>query len=481
MAEQALENNKVMLWGELPIKKSLLEKYDKGNKNPHSLLRINKKDVKKKEEKKEEVKRVFTKGENYSINDIDFLNSEYERLVKEIEKARKDGDNILADELYDTHDDLLEIIEGLEHFKKLSGGRIAQGYELRDDVIRYDKSIGKGFKKGSPEAIEHAEKMRKGIEKRTKNIKSTKKGRIEKGSEEAKEIGRKMAEAKKLKREQNIIKEEEEEIKQPLKGKPWYYIGDIPKGYREATEDEAIEHKKVSQYGKYIVDIEKWRLFRDYNLLLSDKKTNNEIVLILNSLKKRIIEALKKVEIYYIKVENDKYKDRLNEFTIKLEEEKDKRKHLQAGYDWYNKLLSERLNKQYKRDKIVLEKPTIDISQIKKKEIEYVKPDRPIDPRTGKEVEEGGLYIDRINRTDNKEEKKKEENNEVYGQYLFVKDKDFITISTKYFTRDLKLKPKYVKKAFDKGIILKRKHYTKEDYDKYFYGMKGEGYGIVNK
>jgi hypothetical protein len=96
-----------------------------------------------------------------------------------------------------------------------------------------------------------------------------------------------------------------EEVKKPKRGKPWFYIGDIPKGYREATEDEAIQAKKVSLYGKYQVDNEKWRLYKEYGILLTEDKTNQEITWTMNGLKKRTLEILEEMLV----LEKKKFED----------------------------------------------------------------------------------------------------------------------------------------------------------------------------
>jgi len=461
--EQEFENNKVLLWGEKPVKKSLLEKYDKGNKNPNSMSR--KKDKKEvKEEVKEEVKqpKKFSLEEDYSVNDLDFLNQEYDRIENEI--SAKGGND---DELLDLQDKLYDLIEGLEYMKKIQGKGIIKG------IKKKITSIGKGFKKGSPEALEHAKKMREAREAKEtpkeKVIKTTK-SRVEKGSEEAKELGRKLAEARKKKLDEVKQTKEVEEVKEvkrtKLKGKPWFYIGDIPKGYREATEDEAIQARKVSLYGKHVVDNEKWRLYRDFNIFLTDNYDNHMISLMLSALKKRVMNSLKEIEILSSKVDNPKYKDKQNEYSNKLEDEKNNRKHLQAGYNWYLKLLSERQGKPYVKQKFQLEKAKIKEDKVNSN-IYIPKPEpRPIDYRTGKEVEFGELYRDK-----KYIDGKKSQNDILH----FEKDGDIIELSKKYFTDDNKLKSKYVEKLTNKGIILKKKHYTNEDYDIYidnkFYGL----------
>ena len=482
MERKEFENNNVLLWGEKQAKKSLLEEFDKGNKNPHSLLRKKAKpEEKEKPEKKAPIKRVFSLDEDYGPQDLPFLNKEYDRIEKEI--TNKGG---WDDDLIELQDKLNDLIEGLEAMKKMTGGRVKYEEEQKDleeihelmpkIIEKMIKLTGKGFKKGSPEALAHAKKMREALEaKKGPKVekvvhKSVSKARVEKGSEEAKALGRRLAEAKKKKAEEKKAEAPKvEEVKKPKRGKPWFYIGDIPKGYREATEDEAIQAKKVSLYGKYQVDNEKWRLYKEYGILLTEDKTNQEITWTMNGLKKRTLEILEEIEIISSKLENDKYKNKWNTYKLELEDLKEKRKYLQAGYNWYYKLLCGRTGKEYKRQKIELEKREIIPSS---ERVEYKPPVRPIDPRTGKEAE----YI-----FPTEEKKKKEEKKFKDVDLLFEKNGDIITLSTKYFTQDYKLKPSYAKKLTAKNIFLKKKHYTTDDYNKYFYGMKGgnTGYGLL--
>ena len=481
----AFENNQVLLWGLKPVKKSLFEQYDKGNKNPQSITRKKKVNEEPKiKVKKEPVKRVFSLNEDYGIDDLPFLNKEYDRIDEELGKAI---DNDEINDLENKQEKLYELIEGLENMKKIQGKGIKpktiKEHYFEDELVDDDfigghlkKLIGKGFKKGSPEAIAHAEKMRKVLEEKNKNkiekpIKKaiTTKSRVEKGSEEAKALGKRLAEAKKKKLEE--AKKVKEEIKPVKKGKAWFYIGDIPKGYREATEDEAIIANKVSEYGKHVVDEEKYRLYRDYDVLLTTEKSDQENQWYMNGLKKRIMSSLKEIEILSSKIDNDKYKDKLAENKTKLANEKEKKKYLQAGWNWYYKLYCEKNNIKYERQKFELEKPKINKSNKNYQPIEYKKPVRPIDPRTGKEAE----YIEY---TGEEEKKKEEHKGDIDVDLYFEKDGDLITLSTKYFTPDYKLKSKYIKKLLDKGITLRKKHYNTDDYNKHFYGIKG-GYLLV--
>lgn len=344
-------------------------------------------------------------------------------------------------------------------------------------------TTGRGFTKGSPEAIAHAEKMRKAIEAKKaakavpakEPVKQASKARAEKGSEAAKELGRRLAEARMRKAQAKKTEKEEEKKKvkqeKTKNYKPWYYIGDIPRGYREATEDEAITHGKVSTYGKYVVDPEKYKLYTEFDMLLTVQRPEQEIKWSMTGLKKRIMKSLEDIEIYKSKLENDKYKDKWPEFESKLKQEKLKRKTLQAGWNWYHKYFSEKEGIKYEPQKFKLE--TKEIAYQPSTAKVYKKP-VIIDPRTGKPAEE---Y------KPEPEEKKVQKKQTIDIDLFFKKGKDIIQLSTKYFTSDYKLKPKYTEKLLKKGIILQKNHYTPEDYEKYFYkiaiGGGFEGYGLI--
>ena len=268
---EQFEENKVLLWGEKQASSKLLKQYGVGNKNPLSKARVGKAKAEKKEEVKEE---YDPKGEYYE-EDLPFLHKEYERITKIAEET-------WDDDILDLQEKLDETIEQLEHIKKLRTGKgvyykdeeeeakpdeeddlYGEGFKSRQASL--DPS-GFGFKAGSPEAKAHAEKMRKAREAKSgvkvERPKAESKARVEKGSEQAKELGKRLAEAKKAKyakeREEKAKEEEKKQTEKHSKLKPWYYIGDMPDRYREATEDEAIKADKVSEYGKYVVDETKY-------------------------------------------------------------------------------------------------------------------------------------------------------------------------------------------------------------------------------
>ncbi len=211
--EDQLINFKVFLWGINPINKNLLLKYDTGNRNPVSIARIKNK--------------ILERGEKYDDkypykkSDLNFLNSEYDLITHLISESDITEDINILDDLQE------KIYNKIEEVEKM--------------VDISDKPKVRMIK-GSKEAFERAEKMRNSRnlckDKLIKGL-TPGKARYEKGSEEAKEISRKLVEAKRAKKQAIIDLEkanEDKKIWKKDKLKPWFYIGDIPKGYREAQK-----------------------------------------------------------------------------------------------------------------------------------------------------------------------------------------------------------------------------------------------------
>lgn len=409
------ENDRVLLWGLIKASSKLLDKYDKGNKNPNSKKR---KQIVVEEEINEDVveaqPRTYDVDEMYNINDLDFLNTEYDRIE---DKLSKTTDMDEMEELEDIQDKLYNLIEGLETMKTMTG---------------------KGFKKGSPEAKAHAEKMRmirltKNNNRPTKPTKivNTSKARVIKGSEEAKALGQRLSEARKAK----AINKPTKPIKQPkITGKPWYYIGDIPKGYREATEEEAIKADKVSKYGKYAIDEERYTLYKMYNIILDDKLDNNVLSGTINGLKRRLIKLLEEIEKVRLKTQSEKYRNDLDNNYQKLMELKNEKRYVSAAYNWYYKLLMERLGKPFVRQKIKLEERVI---PIQKTEVIYNEPIK---------------VNDRPKQT----------------KYYFTTKTRTFDIPIKAFDKDMKLKTKHINKLLQNNILLLPKYYKDEDADEIF-------------
>lgn len=474
--KQLFEDNKVLLWGVRQANKKLLEEYDKGNKNPHSRKRKEEEDIKETSSliPKKQVKRVFDPEADYSVKDLPFLESEYERLEDELSKVE---DLEKMDELDEIQEKIINLIEGLKHMLRLQGKGVhnipykpsVEHYHLQEwephgedsfynnRVKTHSEAKGKGFKKGSPEALAQAEKMRKAREakypkvEKTPVVKKTSKARVEKGSEEAKALSQRLAEARRKKAEE---RKKNEPVKQePVKKsslKPWYYLGDVPKGYREATEDEAIFNHKVSKYGKYVVDKTKYEMFELYGLRLTREHSDRDLTFALNGTKKRIMKSLQEIEILKTRVNSDKYSKSKEDNEEKLEDEENKRKMLQAGWNWLFKEYCQRNNKEYVKQKFELPKKEV-ITPTKTKIIRSTKPVHK-DPR--REITELEFQL---------------------GDKVF-------TLDAKYFNDELKLLPKYAKSLFKKQIILEPKHYMEEDINKYFgkYIKEIRGSGVLS-
>lgn len=105
---------------------------------------------------------------------------------------------------------------------------------------------------------------------------------------------------------QNSINLEKEKEKESLKNnnlidnktkkkkfKPYYFIGNIPEGFRESTEEEAILNKKVSFFGKKKVSRELYNLYEITGILYIENLKEKEI--------NRFIIALKGKSLYYKK------------------------------------------------------------------------------------------------------------------------------------------------------------------------------------
>lgn len=486
------KNNKVFIWGQQKASNSLLNHYDKGNKNPNS-LKMKKEPVNKAKKQDKEIKRVFDVKEKYTKDDLDFLKSEYERLEKESET---DYNN---DTLADKMDKLDEIITNLEYMQpkeeKIEQNNNKDKWKnidkindelskARDEYIQSrgnpekraimnaleDKlkiAYGSGLKGGK---IEKGSEEAKAVGRRLMEARQTKKvapkpkeekvvkqtmTRVKKGSEEAKTLGQRLAEARKKKKElKDLEKEEEIKIDKDKPLNPWFYIGDIPKGYREATEDEAIEKEKVSRYGKYEVDEIKYKFFEEFHILLSENISNALLNTALISLKKKALRMLQEIEIISNKIENPKYEDKRNSNIYKKIDEEENFKFLKKGYNWLYRLYCKRHNKEYI-------KPEFKLPEIE--EIKYQKSDYIYKPK--------------------EEEKDIRKVNKSYKlpKIIFSNYEYTVDLPQKYFDRG-KLLSKYAQKLYDKHIILAPEYYGNDDKDKYFYHKKDiNGGSLVNR
>ena len=443
------KNSNVMLWGLEKASHNQLIEYEGKNNNPKSVIKQKTDKSEKKSKKAEKViEKHFDPKEDYGVSDLPFLKRELERINNEIDE------DINYDENIDLQDSLMELIDTLEEMSEKFGSGIRPALEPTREEFEdidgdsSDDEYGKGIDDEKPKVNKSKKTM-------------TSKARAEKGSEKAKEIGQKLAEARRKKREESgklTVKEQaekkraEKEKARSEKAKPWYYVGIIPKGYREATEDEAITNHKVGAYGKHVVDTLKYEFYDKYNILLSHSLTKDQINYALLGIPKRINRSFIEIEILEAKLENHKYAKDHNKYENKLEEEKHTNKMLQKAYNWIYKLYCERNNKEYKKKKfsppekeeVVSSKTTI-TETIPNKEL--------LDPRLTKEMKK-----------------------EIKAQTHFFENAFHkIAIPFKAFDEDFKLLPKHAKKLFEQKIVLHPEHYKEDDIKNYFYNKSGKG------
>jgi hypothetical protein len=444
------KNSKIMLWGLEKASKSQLVALENQNNNPKSTA---KRKVNKNEPKVKVVKR-FDISEDYGVDDLPFLKKEADRIEHEIDN------DIDYDENLDLQEKIMDLIDTLEEIKDRFSGRGLRSIlePKREDYEDIDSDTSDdeyGWGLSGP-LEEHKPKSGK---RRTKQVMGGK-VRAEKGSEEAKEIGRRLAEARKNKREgkptlkeQAEKKREEKQKTKVSKAKPWYYVGIIPKGYREATEDEAIRNYKVGSYGKYPIDMVKYEFFDKYQILLSHDMSNDDIKMSLIGIPKKINRTFNEIEILENKLQNNKYTEQQHHaYDHKLDEERHTNKNLQKAYNWISKLYAQRNNKPYVKK----------LFTPPRREIISPKEETVLKPNVYKET----IMI---------EETPNHMNKKMFHKFENAFDK--ISIPIKAFTEEMLVKPKYAKKLFEKNITLHPEHYHPEDIKKYFYGKSGSGIG----
>lgn len=405
------KNDKILLWGISKASSNALKNYnDKEEKGD--------KPTKEKEPKKNKsTVRRFSPENDYTYNDIEFLKSELERLNNELDK--NDFSDMSEEAKIELEGQLSELIEGLEYMHELQ-----KGYE------------GEGM---------------------------ASKARSDKGSEKALEIGRKLAEARaKKKAEKEKLNPPVENIEPPRKKqrilKPYYKIGPIPSGHREATEDEAIMRNKVSQYGKYQVDHIKYMYWDKYKILLTDKADDNDVRQRLKGIKRLYNDKEDELETTETKLDNDKYADKHNYYKNLIDEIESSMKDIYKAYSFYERIRCKREGIPYK--KVSLSEPKDDTDIIKysnSKPIKQVEKEVIIDIRTGKPKDE---FIPN-------------------PPITFIRGKDKITLDGEYFDDNEILLSKYAKALFKKGVVLEESNYKPSDIKKYFYRKETVGGGFI--
>jgi hypothetical protein len=209
---KALEDKEVLLWGINRIDSILLELYDKEYiKSKKNKSKENKSEENKLEENKT-IDTEYIPKNKYYICDIDFLNLEYDKIEKKIGQMIDLNDEY--NYLLDLQDSLTDLIN-----------------ELQYNNIKKIKQIDLNSNSNSD-----------------LNSNSNSDLNSNSNSDLNKNVSNKV--------EKKIYKKKINKIL-----KPYFLIGNIPEGYREATEEEAIISKKVSLYGKIKVQSELYSLF----------------------------------------------------------------------------------------------------------------------------------------------------------------------------------------------------------------------------
>lgn len=410
--------NKLMLWGFKSYKE--LDEYK--NEAKKEVKKEPKKEVKneaKKEVKKDVKREPFNLEENYGVEDLEFLNKEYDRIENILGKL-DDMDKI--EEYEELQDKLYQLIEGLEMMKKMQGGAV--------------KTAGKTVKSTAKPITKEEVK---------KEVKTSKKPA--KGSEEAKELGRRLAEARKKKREERgvVVIDEKKDYKKDLT--PYYKFGEIPQGYRPATMEEAIRNNEIGEYGRFVVDDNVYYYYKKHTIMLNDNISDIMLNITLNGLKRRIMTLLNEIEIYKSRVDNDKYKDSIEENIEKLNEYKLSKKEVQGAYNYFLKEYAKRQNIPFVKASFKLDKP--DVKLTKKVIYDVPKPKVIIDPRTNKPVDNRRVVSDNT-------------------LYIVKIGDEEMTLNKKYFENG-KLKNKYALQLKKKNIIFREKYYNDDIKDEIFY------------
>ncbi len=197
--DEAIMSNQVLLWGLNKIDSILLNPYEKNYSRLKIKQNITTNNVKMTDD---DITNKYI--HKYTHHDLNWLNHEYEIVENKILKLT---------DLTDEYDDLLNL---QDHLSDLIN-------ELMDESKNNQTNKNKDFNQNEQNDVL--------MEIEIKPLKSTKSTKSTKSIKPIKPI------------------------------KPYYWIGEIPPGYREATQEEAILNKKVSLFGKKKVDRELHSLF----------------------------------------------------------------------------------------------------------------------------------------------------------------------------------------------------------------------------
>jgi hypothetical protein len=291
--EDAIKQNEVLLWGLNRVDSILLgiyennnnqnfekiiklkNKFDNENKFTNMTNELNNLNIPNNKFKIEKTTDTEYIPENtYNICDLEFLNMEYDKIEKKINQMIDLTDEY--DNLLDIQDNLNTLINELDIKSK------------ENDIKSKENDIK------SKENDKHEE-----FQIQIKNTNNTINNLIEE------EIDKQTKSIKLNKIKSNKTKS----TKSPKKPKPYYWIGKIPEGYREATEEEAIINKKVSLYGKKRVQRELYSLFEITCTIYMELEDLVELNKQILALKGKLKYYKKEIEYYKITLDSDTISD----------------------------------------------------------------------------------------------------------------------------------------------------------------------------
>jgi len=506
------KNVSIMLWGK---KKASQSQLDDVLKTPIKSTKKEPKTTKKGVKTVKEQRTHYDPTLEYTVNDIDFLEEELEKLNDDYENQKFDR---LEDSNVKKYYDIKKNMEDDEKEDIL--------YKMIDKLERLVEILkdyqgekeGKGIDSDSDEESVKVKKVKtvKETIKKTKIVtpKQETKARAVKGSDEAKEKMAKLTairQAKKAEKDKEKEKEKQAKtIEKDAKKKPYFYIGPLPKGYRKATEDEALIEEMFTEYGENQIDPTKLKYYEKYRLIVSPDKTPNQIAITLKGLNKRVERVFTDIDILESQLRSakssediDRLKDRIEQRTklnkdFKKTEEgkrfKEKLKQLQSTdyaqgietnlkekqenlkdvkkiYRYYQKLYSQKTGKEVEL-----------LKEFKRKVPEYVAPKESA-PKESKPLPKSPLELLR-----EELQKLKKPKPPPKTTHTFENDKGQLEIPHKFFDEKMVLHPKYAQKLYKKDILLHPHHYDKEHTGKYFYTKikessrfpKGEGIGTYD-
>jgi sulfur transfer complex TusBCD TusB component (DsrH family) len=308
--DEAIKTNEVLLWGTNKIDSILLTPYEKNyakskTKSDKSETTEITDEIEITDEteitdkiansdKQEEPIKImdseYIPSHKYNITDLDWLNKEYDRIenkISQLTEITEEYDNLL-----DLQDSLTELINELEYEAKTN------------NISKIFKETNDNMDKNKDENCADEDETLMEIEIKSKKEKSTK-----------------------LKKS-----------KKTTKLKPYYWIGEIPEGYREATEEEAIVNKKVSLFGKKRVNRELQSLFEITGTIYID---TNELSIInqqIMGLKGKLHYYKKELEFKTISLDSDIISQEMeNEIKNKISDVKNCYKKTVDIYNLYVK------------------------------------------------------------------------------------------------------------------------------------------------